>query len=200
MKTVIITDRARRAPRDERRGGHREGHRGPRGRGYGHESAPPSTEGLPGFLTGRLPWPDHELSVDRDEVTIVVTLDAGSDDAPADNDVAGGRISRWREETRDERIAIAREVEARWGRSVAWGAELGEVRELFTRLSVPVMTRLHQSERQVLDTLVDAGVARSRSDALAWSVRLVGQHADAWLGELRQALTEVERLRGSGPL
>ena len=61
------------------------------------------------------------------------------------------------------------------------------------------MTRLRQPERQVLDTLVDAGVARSRSDALAWSVRLVGQHADDWLGQLREAMSEVDKLRSDGP-
>ena len=61
------------------------------------------------------------------------------------------------------------------------------------------MTRLRQSERQVLDTLVDAGVARSRSEALAWCVHLVGQHTDEWLTGLREALSEVERLRGEGP-
>ena len=61
------------------------------------------------------------------------------------------------------------------------------------------MTRLRQSERQVLDTLVDSGVARSRSEALAWCVRLVGQHSDEWLSGLRGALSEVERLRAEGP-
>ena len=70
---------------------------------------------------------------------------------------------------------------------------------MFTTLSVPVMTRLRQSERRVLDTLVDAGVARSRSDALAWCVRLTGEHADAWLAELRDALRRVEEVRAQGP-
>jgi hypothetical protein len=51
----------------------------------------------------------------------------------------------------------------------------------------------------VLDTLVDAGVARSRSDALAWAVRLVGQHADDWLAELRDAMAKVDDLRAKGP-
>ena len=50
--------------------------------------------------------------------------------------------------------------------------------QLFTVASVPVMTRLRQPERVVLDTLVDAGVARSRSDALAWAVGWSAQHAD----------------------
>jgi Arc/MetJ-type ribon-helix-helix transcriptional regulator len=71
--------------------------------------------------------------------------------------------------------------------------------ELFTTLSVPVMTRLRQPERLILDTLVNAGVARSRSEALAWAVRLVGEHADAWLTELRNAMSAVDDLRREGP-
>ena len=70
---------------------------------------------------------------------------------------------------------------------------------LFTHIAVPVMTRLRQPERQVLDTLVDAGVARSRSDALAWSVKLVGEHAEEWLTKLRDAMSEVDELRTQGP-
>ncbi|MGY2082581.1 hypothetical protein [Blastococcus sp. SYSU DS0539] len=61
------------------------------------------------------------------------------------------------------------------------------------------MTRLRQPERLLLDTLVDAGVARSRSEALAWAVRLVGRHADEWLTELRDAMTSVEEVRARGP-
>ncbi len=94
---------------------------------------------------------------------------------------------------------MAREAERKFGRKVAWGARCGSVTEMFTTLSVPVMTRLRQSERRVLDTLVDAGVARSRSDALAWCVRLTGEHADAWLAELRDALRRVEEVRAQGP-
>ena len=61
------------------------------------------------------------------------------------------------------------------------------------------MTRLRQSERQVLDTLVAANVARSRSDALAWCVRLVGRNTDEWLANLRTAMEEVDKLRDEGP-
>ncbi len=61
------------------------------------------------------------------------------------------------------------------------------------------MTRLRQSERQVLDTLVDAGVARSRSEALAWCVALVGEHTQEWLTQLRDAMGSVEELRRQGP-
>ncbi|MGH3478912.1 MAG: hypothetical protein ACRDQD_19010, partial [Nocardioidaceae bacterium] len=70
---------------------------------------------------------------------------------------------------------------------------------MFTTLAAPVMTRLRQPERRVLDTLVDSGVARSRSDALGWCVRLVSQHADDWLAELREAMTKVEEVRERGP-
>src|SRR5437763_17016684 len=96
-------------------------------------------------------------------------------------------------------MQIADEAEARYGRKVAWGASIGDTRVLFTHLAVPVMTRLRQDERQVLDTLVDAGVARSRADALAWCVRLVGEHTDEWLSGLRAAMQNVDELRKQGP-
>jgi hypothetical protein len=112
---------------------------------------------------------------------------------------AAGHIRRFREETRSRRIEIAREAEHAFRRKVSWGVACGPVTEMFTTLSVPVMTRLRQAERRVLDTLVDAGVARSRSDALAWCVRLTGENADAWLAQLRTALRYVEEVRDQGP-
>ena len=156
-----------------------------------------------GWFAGRLPddWftGPVELTVDRDEITVVGTLaepEVGEGDAAA---ARAGRIARFREETREQRMAVADAAQARYGRSVAWGAACGDLREVFTNLSVPVMTRLRQPERLVLDTLVDAGVARSRSEALAWAVRLVAQHADEWLGELRAAMASVEEVRARGP-
>ena len=110
-----------------------------------------------------------------------------------------GRIARFREETRRERMAIADAAQERYGRSVAWGAACGDTREVFTNLSMPVMTRLRQAERLVLDTLVESGVARSRSEGLAWAVRLVGQHAEEWLTELRAAMESVDEVRRRGP-
>jgi hypothetical protein len=160
------------------------------------------------WFTGRLPdtWfaEPAEVVTDREEITVTGTLTApeaaGDDDASAAGTAAAeGRIKRFREETRAQRIEIAREAEHRFGRKIAWGVRCGAVTEMFTTLSVPVMTRLRQSERRVLDTLVDAGVARSRSDALAWCVRLTGEHADAWLAELRDALRRVEEVRSQGP-
>src|ERR671916_153325 len=93
----------------------------------------------------------------------------------------------------------ADDAQARYQRKVSWGARLGDTEALFTHISVPVMTRLRQPERQVLDTLVDAGVARSRSEALAWAVKLVGEHAESWLSDLRGAMEEVDKLRATGP-
>jgi hypothetical protein len=161
-----------------------------------------------GWIRGRLPddWFTEaaEVTSDREEILVVGTLAApegveGEPDGAEATAAAKGRISRFREDTRDERIHIAREAEHRFGRKIAWGAECGPVRSVFTNLAVPVMTRLRQPERLVLDTLVDAGVARSRADALAWCVRLVGENADDWLGRLRDAMTEVQRVREEGP-
>jgi hypothetical protein len=82
---------------------------------------------------------------------------------------------------------------------VSWGATIGDRSALFTHLAAPVMTRLRQPQRQVLDTLVESGVARSRADALGWCVRLVGQHSDEWLTELRGAMEKVKAVREQGP-
>lgn len=158
------------------------------------------------WLTGRLPaewFTTLEVSVDRDELIVIGTVALGdeltADDPAGQRAAEAGRIARFREQTRDERIQIAREAASRFDRKIAWGASCGETTTVFTSIASPVMTRLRQPERIVLDTLVDAGVARSRSHALAWCVRLVGQHADDWLTELRAALTDVERLRTKGP-
>jgi hypothetical protein len=178
--------------------------RGPGGRGRTPDAVPPveRTE-VAGWFAGRLPdgWftGPVDLTIDRDEITVLGSL---AEPAAGEGDPAAaraGRIARFREETRSQRMAIADAAQERYGRSVAWGAACGEDRQLFTTLSVPVMTRLRQRERLVLDTLVDAGVARSRSEALAWAVRLVGQHADDWLTELREAMASVEEVRGRGP-
>ena len=159
----------------------------------------PPADDAQAWFEGRLPsewFTDVTVTVDREEITVVGTL---ADETTEGGAAAEGRISRFRAETRDKRIEIAEEAQARYGRKVSWGAQLGEVHELFTHISVPVMTRLRQPERQVLDTLVDAGVARSRSEALAWAVTLVGEHAESWLSDLRGAMAEVDKLRAAGP-
>src|SRR5215469_594770 len=166
-----------------------------------------AAERLRGWFSGRLPgeWLDgaQEITVDREEITVVIPITAPqtAEGASEAEQAAAweGRSRRFREETRQQRIEIAREAEHAYGRKVSWGVRSGDRTVMFTTFSVPVMTRLRQNERMVLDTLVDAGVARSRSDALAWCVRLVGEHEDAWLGDLREALERVEKIRAEGP-
>jgi hypothetical protein len=164
-------------------------------------------ERLRGWLTGRLPeeWVDGGLDVrlDREEITVIVPISGPQTaEGASEAELAAaweGRSRRFREDTRQHRIEIAREAEHTYGRKVSWGVRFADRVVMFTTFSVPVMTRLRQNERMVLDTLVDAGVARSRSDALAWCVRLVGEHEDAWLGDLREALQRVEQIRSEGP-
>lgn len=127
------------------------------------------------------------VTADREEITVVGTIPATES------------VKEFRERTREQRIEVAREAEELYRRKVAWGVRVGEETTLFTHLAVPVMTRLRQSERQVLDTLVAGGVARSRADALAWCVRLVGRNTDSWLTELRESLDKVHRVRAQGP-
>lgn len=144
-----------------------------------------------------------EISIDRDEILVVGTLPSpGFDDSDTDEmrqEAAEARISGFREDSRAERMAIARRAEKRFSRKVSWGARCENHEEVFTTLASPAMTRLRMPERKVLDTLVDVGVARSRSEALAWCVRLVGRHQDSWLAELRDALEQVEAIRARGP-
>ncbi len=174
---------------------------------WGQRQEPPPADDARAWITGAVPddWfiEPPKVVIDRDEITIVGQLFVavlGADATEADQAAAeAGRIASFRESTRDRRIKIAQQVEYRYRRKVAWGAACGGREEIFTSLAAPTMTRLRQPERQVLDTLVDAGVARSRSEALAWCVRLVGQHADDWLSQLREALSEVETLRRQGP-
>jgi hypothetical protein len=163
-------------------------------------------EELHGWFGSRLPgdWftAPPDIQVDREEITIVGPLADPAAVGASDAERAAAaerRIRRFREETRSRRMEIAREAEHKFRRKVSWGVSCGDASEMFTTLSVPVMTRLRQSERRVLDTLVDAGVARSRSDALAWCVRLTGENVDAWLSSLRTALRAVEEVRETGP-
>lgn len=166
-----------------------------------------SPEEIQGWFAGRIPadWftSAPEVTADRDEILVVGTL--SDPDLPADATAQtraaafASRVAGHREDTRAKRMQIAEEAQHRFGRRVSWGARAGDHQQLFTTVSVPAMTRLRMPEREVLDTLVDAGVARSRSHALAWCVRLVAERQDEWLADLRQALTHVEAVREQGP-
>lgn len=144
-----------------------------------------------------------EVRGDRDEVLVVGTLSAPTladgDDAEARRGAAVARIDGFREATREQRIAVASAAERTFERKVSWAVRCGDVERRFTVANVPVMTRLLLDERMVLDTLIDGGIARSRSEALAWCVKLVGQHQAEWIDELRQALVAVEKVRAGGP-
>lgn len=164
-------------------------------------------EEISGWFAGRIPdglYEDApEITSDREEILIVGRIPEPklAEGVSAEESAAAraGRINQHREDTRRERMRIASEAENRFGKKVSWGVRCGEDRVLFTHLSMPVMTRLRMPERQVLDRLVDAGVAKSRSHALAWCVRLVGQHQQEWLESLQEALSKVEEVRAAGP-
>lgn len=190
------------------------GPRGPRGRPGGRGRRPGGGPAVPvdrqtikSWLAGRLPqdWsvkPDDVL-VDDDEVVVYVTvpdvvLPDGADDSNRST-AENARIGGFREDTRDARMRIAAEGEATFGRVFSWGACCGSTRRAFTTASVAVMTRLRIQDRQVLDTLIAAGVARSRSDALAWCVQLVGRNEQTWISDLRAAFEHVEAVRSRGP-
>jgi hypothetical protein len=172
------------------------------------QTQPDHSQTIAAWFAGRLPaeWTAAgapQVVVDREEITVTLTVAApdladDADDA-ARREAEAGRIAGFRDDTKQRRIAIAREAEHRFERKVAWAVTVGETTQLFTHLAVPAMTRLRQPERLVLDTLIGAGVARSRADALAWCVKLVGTHTDEWLTELRRAIDDVERIRAAGP-
>jgi hypothetical protein len=171
---------------------------------------------LSAWFAGRIPddWfvSPVEVRADREEILVTgqlaepaVAAAEGDDEAATIDDAANrevaarARIEAFREDTRDRRIRIASEAEARFARKVSWAARCGDAEAAFTTASVPVMTRLRMRERAVLDTLIDAGVARSRSEALAWCVRLVDRHQGEWIDQLRDALTAVQEARAAGP-
>src|SRR5829696_8531287 len=110
------------------------------------------------WFAGRLPdnWfaGDPTVVVDREEITVIGRLpEQEGSESPESEARAAGRVSRFREETRSERMRIADEAEDRYGRKVAWGVEIGAV----------------------------------------------GEHADEWLGKLREAMRNVDDLRAEGP-
>jgi len=150
-----------------------------------------SSEEVREFFGKKLPkeWRasgEPEVSSDGEEILVVLAID--------------GDAGEFREHTREQRMAIADEAQKKFNRTVSWGVQVGDQRKLFTSVALPVMTRLRLPERAVLDTLVAAGVARSRADALGWCVRLVGKHEADWLKDLDDALTHVKQVRSEGPV
>lgn len=158
---------------------------------------------IKGWLAGRIPaeWGATVADIQMDPQEILVTVKLKDvEGVEGDADAARlGRIQQFRETTRDPRIQISEEAQRKFSRVVSWGAQCGEQTQLFTHLALPVMTRLRLPEREVLDALVDAGIARSRAHALAWCVALVRQHEGEWFSELQKAMEGVQRVRSQGP-
>lgn len=159
-----------------------------------------------GWFAGRIPdgWFTEPIQVesDRDEIIVTGRLaapDVGDASEATRREAEHSRIEGFREDSRARRMEIASVAERHFERKVSWSVRCGETRAIFTHLAAPAMTRLRMPERQVLDTLIDAGIARSRSEALQWCVKLVGRHEKEWLDELRQAMERVEAVREQGP-
>ena len=108
-----------------RRGGPRpRGERIGRPGGWQQKDVPDAGDAEQWFL-GRLPdtWYDGAVTVEVDREEIVVVGELSVPDSSAAT--VEGRIARFREDTRGDRMRIADEAEARYGRKVAWGASIG---------------------------------------------------------------------------
>src|SRR5712691_6249961 len=92
---------------------------------------------IKGWFAGRLPdgwFTGTEVTLEDDQIVVLGTLpelkNVGS--TPEEKEgAAAGRIARFREETRGERIGIAQEAEERFKKYVTWGAKLGGVTKRF---------------------------------------------------------------------
>ncbi len=175
------------------------------GRRKGHAEPPAVTsEELNAWFAGNLPddWFTEAPTVafDRDEILVTGMLPMPKLGKKDDKTVAANaRIAAFREDTRAQRMAVAERAQATYQRAVSWAVECGDEQVAYTTANVPVMTRLGLAERSVLDTLIDAGVARSRSEALAWCVALVADNESEWIDDLRSAMESVTDVRSSGP-
>ena len=91
---------------------------------------------IKGWFAGRLPdgwFTGVEVAVEDDQIVVIGALpeiNVGS--TPEEKEgAAAGRIARFREETRGQRIGIAREAEERFKKYVTWGAKLDGVTKRF---------------------------------------------------------------------
>ena len=93
---------------------------------------------IKGWFAGRLPdgwFTGQEVTVEDDQIVVLGTLPEDglppTSSAEEKEGAAAGRIARFREETRGERIGIAREAEERFHRFITWGTKLGGVTKRF---------------------------------------------------------------------
>lgn len=93
-------------------------------------------DSIKGWFAGRLPdgwFSGAEVTVEDDQIVVLGALpEINLGSTPEEKEgAAAGRIARFREETRGERIGIAREAEERFHKYVTWGARLGGVTKRF---------------------------------------------------------------------
>ncbi|HZD22618.1 MAG TPA: hypothetical protein VE569_04360 [Acidimicrobiia bacterium] len=144
------------------------------------------------WFTGRIPadWFEAapEVEVDPDEILVVGELaeppepETGSSDREREA-LIRDHAQRFREATRQRRVELSAEAEVEFRHKISWGVRCGSVEVLFSPLEAPARTRLGIRERKVVDQLIASGVARDRSSALAWCVRMVGEagrHESEW--------------------
>jgi hypothetical protein len=91
---------------------------------------------IKGWFAGRLPdgwFTGVDIAVEDDQIVVLGTLpEVNIGSTPEEKEgAAAGRIARFREETRGERIGIAQEAEERFHKYVTWGAKLGGVTKRF---------------------------------------------------------------------
>src|SRR6266436_9219780 len=91
---------------------------------------------IKGWFAGRLPdgwFTGVEVAVEDDQIVVLGALpEANLGSTPEEKEgAAAGRIARFREETRGQRIGIAQEAEERFKKYVTWGAKLGGVTKRF---------------------------------------------------------------------
>ena len=148
---------------------------------------------LPASVTGS----DPEINIDADEllVTLNLSTDTLKGDGEALKKLEQELIERQRSETRKLRIQLGRHLERISGYAVSWGMRAGGTVQHFTMNSVAVMTRLSGPERQVLDMLIAANVANTRSAALAYIVRTFAAEHQEWLNQVQEAAKHMSSLR-----
>jgi hypothetical protein len=148
---------------------------------------------LPASVAGGNP----EITIEADELLIILNLN--TDSLKGEGEALRKReqelIERQRSETRKLRIQLGRHLEQISGCVVSWGMRAGGTVQRFTMNTATVMTRLSAPERQVLDTLIAANVANTRSAALAYVVRTFAAEHQDWLNRVQEAARHMANLR-----
>jgi hypothetical protein len=57
----------------------------------------------------------------------------------------------------------------------------------------PVMARLRAPELEIVDTLISAGIAPNRAEAVRWALARIGERPA--YAQLRERTSEIERLK-----